>query len=286
MTYGGYLLGHPFFWAFVAGLFAGLALAAATSVRSRRARAARDPRRVASRRWAYTWLALAGAVASVTLGVLVPGVTGTPPGGAFLTVDSLYVAGVGLVLAGVGLRFPRAGGVPVLLVVGAVAVLAAWSVRGFLPVRDERTLATITVLAVRDEQMTLEVLLDTPEAAGVPEVIVVEGPDLRATVELLDLHPGFFLLGAERFVRYAGPGGPPAAPADPDAPRDPDGPGDPDAPGDAAITVAPPLEWLIDLRISQLGRLERTDAAAERVNLLRTYRLAVPANAAPRLAVE
>lgn len=266
MTYGGYLLRHPYLWALAAGLFAGLALAAATSVRSRRVRAARDPQRVASRRWSFTWLALAGAVASATLGILVPGGPGVPVGTAFLSVGSLYAAGAGLVIAGVGLRFPRAGGVPILVITGVLVVLAAWSVSGFLPVRGERELGTITVLAVRDEAMTLEVQLDTPDSAGVPEVVAVEERELRVDVEVLDVHRGFFLLGAERFVRYLGPG------AEAGDPR--------------REAITPPLEWMLRVPALGLARLDRTRVAAERINLLRTYRIVVPADSGPRLAVE
>ena len=260
MTYGGYLLRHPFFWALLAGLFAGLALAAVTSVWSRRVRTARDPRRRASRRWAYTWLALAGAVAATTLGILVPA------GEVFLRIDSLYPAAAGIAIAGIGTRFPRAGGVPVLLVVGAIAVLAAWSVRGFLPVRGERELGTITVLSVREEAMTLEVHLDTPDTMVVPEIAAVEGRELRVVIDVLDVHPAFFLLGAERFVRYAGP----VATGRP-------GP---------SSGLAPPLEWMLDRPGADLARLEREAIVADRVNLLRTYRIVVPVDARPRLAVE
>ncbi|MFW5718401.1 MAG: hypothetical protein ACOCW3_05775 [Spirochaetota bacterium] len=266
MTYGGYLLRDPFFWALLAGTFAGLALAAATSVGSRRVRAARDPRRRASRRWAYTWLALAGAVAAATLGILVAGGPGVPPGEVFLRIDSLYPAAAGITIAGIGTRFPRTGGVSVLLVVGAIAVLAAWSVRGFLPVRGERELGTITVLSMRDEAMTLEVQLDTPDAMAVPEVVAVEGRELRVVIDVLDVHPAFFLLGAERFVRYAGP----VATSRP-------GP---------SSGLAPPLEWMLDRPGADLARLERQAIVAERVNLLRTYRIVVAVDGRPRLAVE
>lgn len=292
MTYGGYLLRHPLFWGLVAGLFAGVALAAATSVRSRRVRASRDPGRVASRRWSITWLALAGAVASTTLGILIPVEAGTPTGTAFLRVDSLYAAAAGILIAGVGLRFPRAGGVPVLLVVSALVVLAAWSVRGFLPVRGERELGTMTVLAVRDEELTVEVQLDAPDADGVPVVVAVDGRELVVDVELLDLHPALYLLGAERFVRYLGPGavtgsagGDPGSPGgDEGAPGDPGSPGgDPDP---AAAVPTPPLEWMLRLPSPRLARLERASASAARVNLLRTYRIVVPAVGGPRLEVE
>ena len=276
MTYGGYLLRHPLFWGLVAGLFAGVALAAATSVRSRRVRASRDPGRVASRRWSITWLALAGAVASTTLGILIPVEAGTPTGTAFLRVDSLYAAAAGILIAGVGLRFPRAGGVPVLLVVGALVVLAAWSVRGFLPVRGERELGTMTVLAVRDEGMTVEVQLDVPGSDGVPVVVAVEGRELVVDVELLDLHPAFFLLGAERFVRYLGPAGPVTGSAGGD-----EGDADP-----AVAVPTPPLEWMLRLPTPRLARLERASASAARVNLLRTYRLVVPAVGGSRLEAE
>lgn len=281
MSYGGYLLRHPLFWGFVAGVFAGLALAAATSVRSRRVRAARDPGRVASRRWSYTWLALGGAVASTTAGILVADGPGVPAGAAFLALDSLYAALVGIVLAGVGLRFPRAGGVPVLLLVGGLVVLGAWSVRGYLPVRGERELGTMSVLAVRDEGMTLEVLRDTPGSAGVPEVVAVEGRELRVGLELLDLHRSFFLLGAERFVRYLGPeAGIPGGEAG--SPGDDSGRLGGDA-APAASVPAPPLEWMLRLTAPRLVRLERTTVAAAGVNLLRTYRIVVPADGAPRL---
>ncbi|MFW6293406.1 MAG: hypothetical protein ACOC7V_13910, partial [Spirochaetota bacterium] len=254
-------------------------------VRSRRVRASRDPQRVAGRRWAYTWLALAGAVASTTLGILIPVEAGMPTGTAFLRVDSLYAAAAGIVIAGVGVRFPRAGGVPVLLVVGALVVLAAWSVRGFLPVRGEVELGTMTVLAVRDEGMTVEVQLDAQDADGVPVVVAVAGRELVVDVELLDLRPAFFLLGAERFVRYLGPDAATGSPRDDASSRGESGffGGDLEP---APAVPTPPLEWMLRLPTPRLARLERASASAARVNLLRTYRIVVPADGGPRLEVQ
>ncbi len=248
MTYGGFLLRHPLFWALLCGLALGVAGAAAT--RRRRSFRRSDP--TASRKWAIVWLALSVAVVAAAAGMIVPDVP------AYAHPVALTVAAVGLCAGAVALRFPRSAGVPVLLLIGSFAVFGALLVRDFEPVRTRVSPARFTVLALREPGLTLEVSRGAADAMGQPAVVSVPGQVLTAELDLLDVPDWLFLLGAGRFVRYLGPAG--------------DGPID-----------APVVQAAVDYGIVHL---ERALPQVSRVNVHRTYRLLVDPIGAPRLTVE
>src|SRR6056297_3342565 len=125
MTYGGFLLRHPLFWALLCGLAIGVAFAAASSRPSR----SRRPARASARKWTITWLALSIAFGSAATGMIVV------PDLAILRLESVWALLAGLIVCGLGLRFPRSAGLPVLVLVGSAAILGGWLVRGYIPAR-------------------------------------------------------------------------------------------------------------------------------------------------------
>ncbi|MFW5688739.1 MAG: hypothetical protein ACOC1U_04125 [Spirochaetota bacterium] len=206
MSYGGYLIRHPLFWSALAGVGLGAALAAATW----RTRRSRHPSRAASRKWALTWLALSLAVGSAAAGVIVPA------GLIILAPPSLLTLGIATLVVTAGLRFPRAVGVPLLVLIGTASVFSATITSGFEPVREPVELARITVLALRDDEISLEVVRSGREQTAAPDpdalvgdVVTVPGIVLEAQALALDLNDAFFLLGAPRFASYTGPGASP-----------------------------------------------------------------------------
>lgn len=254
MTYGGFLLRHPLFWALVSGLATGVALAAATSHPERSHR----PVRASSRKWTITALALSVAFASVAAGMIVV------PDLAILRLESVWALLAGLLVCGLGLRFPRSAGLPALVLVGSVAILGGWMVRGYVPVRGGTELAEFTVLSIREQELVLEVLPKTPSSDAVAEIVTVPGDRLRVELDELDLPEALFFLGARRFAHYRGLSG---TAGDSDA-------GDPPRP--PVLERALELPWL---------RPSRVSATSPRVNLLRTYRLIVNPEAPPEFLV-
>ncbi len=248
MTYGGYLLRHPLFWS----LLCGLAVGAASATATRRPRSSRRSVPAASRNWAMVWLALSVAVVAAAAGMIAP----AEPAIAHPIAPA--VAAVGLSVAFSGLRFPRSAGVPVLLLLGSFAFFGALLVRDFTPVRTQGVPARVTVLAVRESGLTLEVLRDAPDAVAQPAVVSVPDRVLRAELDLLDVPDALFLLGSGRFVRYLGPAG--------------------DAPVEAPIVQAAVDRGVV--------RLERVRPEVSRVNVHRTYSLLVEPTGAPRFSVE
>ena len=201
MTYWGFLLRHPLFWVFVAGLSAGAALASATRRSSGR-------RRGASWRWSFVPVALAVAIAAGAAALIVP------PGLTAFRAHAAVVGASGLALSFLGLRFPRVAGTPLLIVVGCAALLAAWMVQDLTPVRTTVELARYSVLSLTEDQTTVEITYPAHHAPQ-GDIVVLQGSALQAEVDLYDWPDLFFLLGALRFARYLGPGAQPGADAAP-----------------------------------------------------------------------
>ena len=246
MTYGGYLLQHPLFWSLLAGLAVGAAFAAMTRDTRRAAR----PYLAESRKWALAWLALSVAVAAAAAGLIVP------PELAVLEPRSLAAVGAGVGIGLLGFRFPKALGVPIVLVVGTAAVLGAIMVRDYVPVRTSVELARFTVLSIRDTELSLEVVRNEAGADGEPSIVSIPGRSVRAAVNLLDVSDALFLLGARRFVKYVGLAN--------DVYQEPGG--------------------IVELAVDRgIASFARRIPEMRQINVLRTYRLVVDPYAEPRL---
>ncbi|MFW5717343.1 MAG: hypothetical protein ACOC0E_07860 [Spirochaetota bacterium] len=249
MSYGAFLLRNPLFWALVAGGAVGVAAAAATWNPAR----SRHPGRTASRKWAWAWFSLAVAVATAAAGLIVP------PDLAIARPASLAAFGAGLAIAGLGCRFPRVAGLPSLVLISAAAVLGAWIVRDYVPVRAETELARVSVLTLRDEETSLEVTLTHPDATGIPHIVTEPRENPSFHVDVLDVPQGLFWLGASRFARYVGAGGLPE------------------------VAVRPASAFLRSAGLVAPARIEPNVPA---FNLLRTYRLVIRPRGVPELVRE
>lgn len=195
MSYARYLANHELFWAMLSGALLGAAVAFATMP----VRRARRPRRARSRHRAAAIMATSGAVVAAAAGFIFPDNL------ALLTVRSAIVAGTALVAAGVAFRFPRAAGLPVLILVGGTVVFFSSALDGWHPVRSQAVVAEIVVVSMSDASLTLEVadVLRPDLPSGIVEQ---DGDALRVTAEELVLSPYLFLLGASRFIALSEPG--------------------------------------------------------------------------------
>lgn len=190
MTYGGFLLQSPFFWAAVGGVGVGGAIATLT----RFPRRSRNPERARARKWAAfpAWLTI--AVLSGVLGMLLP------PTGSMLEVAMVPVAGVAAGLSLLILRFPRVLGVPLVAVLAGVGVVTVLLLQPFLPLREETVVARLTVLSITSESMRVEVT--DPLTSG-SRFVTLSGRRLAAEVTMLRYPRELFFTGAESGVRLS-----------------------------------------------------------------------------------
>jgi len=182
------------------------------------------------------WLAL--ATAATAAGMVIPSDL------IIFTPSAAYTAAAGLFLAAAALRFPRAAGIPTLVLLFIAAAGSALLVRTWTPVRDTRVLAELVVLALEEDRMRIEVEIE-PEAPLGPEVAVVELPTSELIVRAVMHEPSryLFFLGASRFIQLDEPiASPPPGP-----------------PG-----------WLREI---DLISSHRTETRTVRVNLLQRYEL-------------
>ena len=201
MTYGAFLIRHPLFWAALTGAALGGALAAATSNVAR----ARRPARARSRKWTRASLLATVAVITATCGVFLAN------GTDFIRVPSLYVGLGTLVLCAAAMRFPRAGGIPVLIVIGAVTLVAAMVMHPFLPVRGEITVAELQLLSVDSSSAYVEVNDNGPASPGMPRVAEVPGATVSVHAGMLTISDYLFFLGATEGVIFEGLDGDPVS---------------------------------------------------------------------------
>ena len=185
MTYWAFLVGHPLFWAFVTGGALGCSVASATRLAGRY----RRPARARSRKWTAASLWLTVAVVGATCGVFLAGAT------PFLRLPSLYVGAGAAGFFLLALRFPRAAGIPALVVLAVVAVAGALVMRPFVPVREETTVATVTLISSGQRSF---IEISDYAAGGAPSLQVVEvaSPRLVAHVTSLGIADYLFFLGA------------------------------------------------------------------------------------------
>ncbi|MEE8441528.1 MAG: hypothetical protein V3S41_07395 [Spirochaetia bacterium] len=192
MTYGAFLIGHSLFWAALAGVSLGAALATVTRDTHRD----RWPARARSRKLTAAALWTTVGVIAATCGILIP------DGSAFLSLPSLYVGAGALAFIALALRFPRAAGIPAFFILAATTVLAPLLMRPFVPVRDAGVAATVRLLAVDRSGAYLEIDDRAPGASPVPEVITTQDPTVVARAHQLRISDYLFFLGARGGIAF------------------------------------------------------------------------------------
>ena len=192
MTYAGYLSNNPLFWSAVAGAAIGGAVASIT----RRAARSLRPAQARSRKLTTALLFLTIGVAAAALGML------TPPRFSIITYQSLYVFLGALLFFGIALRFPRAAGVPALLVVTLVFIASVAVIREWFPVRDDASLAVAHVLSADEDRFVVEIDDRTPGHVT-PNIVDVPGRHIEPVVDVLEVSNYLFFFGTNRGIRLA-----------------------------------------------------------------------------------
>ncbi|MFO7782720.1 MAG: hypothetical protein R6W94_13965, partial [Spirochaetia bacterium] len=126
-----------------------------------------------------------------------------------LSAEALVFLGVATGLLLLAVVFLRAVGIPLLFLLSACGVFAIYLAEPWQPVVERAELAEVTVLAASGSSMSLEIgthdrdpgALRGPGDPGEEPIIRLSGEALGVTVELVDYHPYWFLLGRELGAR-------------------------------------------------------------------------------------
>ena len=180
----------PLPWVILGGLFAGAALSTAT----RRTRHKADPERATARKWILACLALSVAVIFGLLAVFLPGPA------RILDPRLAWATGISAGAAFLALRFRKAMGIPVVvLVIALVAVIALFlqSIRAFT---GETEIASLRVLSVDKASMRLELV---PRGAE-PVLLSMKGTYFSPIVKVVIFDDLLVFMGARTWYRLEG----------------------------------------------------------------------------------
>ena len=131
------------------------------------------------------------ALVLLTLGIFVPGPQRILDPRLLLLAAIVVAVGVGAFL------FPLLAGLPLVLLLTLSLVLFSGYLQSWNPIHVPGDLAHFRVVSARDGRMVVEVIrrdeLQWDEPLG--RTVELQGAALGASVELLELHPAYFLLG-------------------------------------------------------------------------------------------
>lgn len=183
MSYPDFLFSTPYSWVGLAAVLFGCVVADLTRLSARR----KKGRWAVSRLWTRIYLLLTFLVMCAPALVFLADRT------RLFDPALLPFAGVLVATAFAAARFPRAVGVPLLLLSIAGFSLLSAALRPWTPVSEPGQLFSIRVLSVSSEGQRLELLIDEE---GV-DVVELPGNAFGVRMERLSLRPELFLLGFE-----------------------------------------------------------------------------------------
>ncbi len=151
----------PLPWAILAGLFVGAAAARAAAPTRHR----KDPERARARKWVSACALFSIAIVMALLGVFIPGPS------KVVDIRLAWAAGIAAVVGFGALRFRKAVGIPVLVLLAALVVslgLFFQSIRAFT---GETEIASVRVISVAASSMRLGL---SPRG-GEPVLLTMDG---------------------------------------------------------------------------------------------------------------
>jgi hypothetical protein len=194
MAYHEYLLNTPYAYIAVAGLIAGVGIGGLIPGRHVRF----SDERTRYRRLVRLYLCLTATLLLGLAGLFVPGPE------QILDRGLLPTAGVGVAVGALVARFPRAAGMPVVVLAVAAAAAIALLHVPWAPVSPPEAVVDLRVLRAGGGTVTVEYAPRDGGAAGIPAgfpgdgaetVVSASGSRLSMTVEVLQLSRGYFLAG-------------------------------------------------------------------------------------------
>jgi hypothetical protein len=184
------LLHSPLPAVIVAGLFAGAALSTAT----RRTRHKRDPERAAARKWILACLSLSMAVVFGLIAVFLPGPS------HILDIRLAWAAGISAVVAFLALRFRKAAGLPVVVLLVAVVVVVALFLQSIHAFTGETEIASVRAIGVDSASMRLELI----PRGGQPVLLSMKGNYFSPIVRVVIFNDLLVFAGARTWYRFEG----------------------------------------------------------------------------------
>ncbi|NBF39015.1 MAG: hypothetical protein GVY14_01235 [Spirochaetes bacterium] len=199
MTYVDRVLASPYAWILAVAVMLALVLRNLILLLLRRT----APQRTRDRRLTLLFVFAAVALALVTTTLIVY------THEVLLSAEALVFLGVATGLLLLALVFLRAVGIPLLFLLSVCGVFAIYLAEPWQPVVERAELAEVTVLAASGSSMSLEIGTydgdrGDPRGPGDPgddPIMRLPGDALGVTVELVDYHPYWFLLGRELGAR-------------------------------------------------------------------------------------
>jgi hypothetical protein len=182
------LFGNPFLWVILAGLLVGAALAFAT----RRASRSPNPDRARTRKWVAACVLLSLAVIVGLLAVFVPGPS------KILDVRLAWAAGAAALVAFGALRFKKALGIPVVVLLVGIVILFGLFLQSVHAFTGETEIATVRVISVDATSMRLELVARGSE----PVLLTMKGTYFAPVVKVVIFNDLYVLLGAKTWYRF------------------------------------------------------------------------------------
>jgi hypothetical protein len=183
-------LASPVPWVVLAGLFFGAALSRATM----RTRNRKDPDRARSRTWVFTCLSLSIAVILGLLAVFIPGPE------RIMDIRLAWLAGGVTVVAFCALRFKKALGIPLFVLLLAVAIVFGLFLRSLSAFTGETEIAAVRVINADAGAMKLELV---PRGAE-PISLSMKGTYFAPIVKVVIFNDLFVFMGARTWYRFEG----------------------------------------------------------------------------------
>jgi hypothetical protein len=184
------LFAGPLLWVILAGLFLGAALASATARTSRR----RNPEQARTRKWVAACVL---ACIAVVLGLLAVFLSGPAK---MMDVRLAWAAGAAAVISFAALRFKKALGIPVLVLLILAASGIGLFLRSVHAFTGETTIATVRVISATDSSMRLELVPRESE----PVLLTMEGVSFAPIVKVVIFDDFLVFLGARTWYRFEG----------------------------------------------------------------------------------
>jgi hypothetical protein len=172
------------------GLFAGASLSQAT----RRTRNKPNPEHAATRKWILACAYLSVAVIVGLLAVFVPGPS------RILDPRLAWVGGIAAAAAFVALRFKKAMGVPVVVLLIALAVAFGLFLQSIHAFTGETEIASIRAISVDSASMRLELV----SRGSQPVLLTMKGTFFSPIVKVVIFSDLLVFLGAHTWYRFDG----------------------------------------------------------------------------------
>ncbi|MGD0727322.1 MAG: hypothetical protein ABSB63_17350 [Spirochaetia bacterium] len=180
----------PLPWVILAGLFVGAAAARASMPTRRR----KDPDRARTRKWVVACVLFSIAIVVALLGVFIPGPS------KIVDIRLAWAAGIAAVVTFGALRFRKALGIPVLVLLVASAVLLGLFFQSIRAFTGETEIASVRVISVASSSMRLEVSPRT----GEPALLTMDGAYFAPIVKVVIFDDLLVFLGARTWYRFEG----------------------------------------------------------------------------------